>query len=405
MPELPDAPWATKELPDAPWMTSAKPAAVPAAKSENYFGLIPMAKGIYKIAKSFASAPGDVLAGKLDPMSDEAIGRMTEGAMLASPMSAATRAGPAAVARAMTPSREAIETAAAQGFNEAKNMGVDIAPSAMRDLGHRLEAELQQKGILEEHAPTTYATLKRLQEPPSGSVSTISDIHNLRQAFGNAAGNITHPKDTLAGSMGKGLVDEYLSAIPAADVLAGDAAAASAKLKDAIGNSAAAFRTKDFDTRITKAERATDRQVAGSLDSQIKSKAGQMLDNPERIKGLSADEVAQLELINSGTPTSNILRQLGRGGAGVIPMAAHAATAFGTGGASIPFSLAVGTPLYAARKIAEAMTKSRASKLDEMLRSRAPLAEGYTEQVAAPGNSTQEILKVLLAAQNQEARR
>jgi hypothetical protein len=43
-----------------------------------------------------------------------------------------------------------------------------------------------------------------------------------------------------------------------------------------------------------------------------------------------------------------------------------------TGGGSIPASLAIGVPLYAARKVAEAMTKSRASELVDMLAKRSP---------------------------------
>ena len=61
MPELPDAPWATKELPDAPWAAAA-PAAKP--KSDSYFGIIPMAKAAYHSLVDAATLPGDVYAGR-----------------------------------------------------------------------------------------------------------------------------------------------------------------------------------------------------------------------------------------------------------------------------------------------------------------------------------------------------
>ncbi len=333
---------------------------------------------------SSGAVPGSVEFG--DPNS--AGTRVADMAALATPLPAAMRAGEKAipgVARATVESKTAAPTleqltgTAGQQFSQAKNMGVAIHPDVMPTLGTMLEQNLQNKGILPEHAPITYETIKRFKSPPDGSVVTISDLHNARQALGNAAGNFNFPKDTLAGSEGVKLLDQFLSAIPQKAVVAGDAPAASAILKDAIGNTAAARRAGDFDARLTKAEHATDRQVAGSLDSQIRSKAGGLLDNAKASRGLNAEELAQLETVNSGKTGQNILRQLGRGGAGVIPIGAHIATAVGTGGASIPASIAIGGPLYGARKIAEALTKKEAAKLDEMLRSRSPLYESMPE--------------------------
>lgn len=410
MPELPDAPWAVKDLPDAPW--AAAPTAKPAAPEKSYFGMIPAAKALYKAAGDALSLPGDVFAGRtqvpsktgavpgsapLDsPEGQQGASRIANAALLASPM--VPKVGPAAVAAAMTPSREAISQAATQGFDKAKNMGVDLAPTALKDLGSKLEQQLQERGILPEHAPTTYATLARLREPPAGSVSTISDLHNLRQAFGNAAGDLTKPKDTLAGSMGKGLVDEFMAAIPEKAVLAGDAAAASGTLKDAIGNYAAAARAEDVSARLTRAERQAAKSGSGSnIDNTIRQKISAILDVPSRTRGYSPEELAQMEQIVRGTTTGNVARKVGKlGVSDGLSLLLHAGAAANTGGATLPIA-AAGT---ASRKIAEAMTQRGANKLDEMIRSRAPLAEGYTEQVAAPtGGSTQEILKMLMAAQ------
>ncbi len=333
---------------------------------------------------SSGAVPGSVEFGA----PDSAGTRVADMAALATPLPAAMRAGEKAIPGVATatvegktaaPTLEKLSETAGKQFGQAKNMGVQLEPEVLPALGTMLEQNLQNKGILPEHAPITYETIKRFKSPPEGSTVSISDLHNARQALGNAAGNFNFPKDTLAGKAGVDLIDKFLSEIPPQTVLAGDAPAASAILKDAIGNTAAARRAGDFDARLTKAEHATDRQVAGSLDSQIRSKAGALLDNAKASRGLNADEMAQLEIVNSGKTGQNILRQLGRGGAGVIPIGAHIATAIGTGGASIPASIAIGGPLYAARKIAEALTKKEAAKLDEMLRSRSPLFESMPE--------------------------
>lgn len=333
---------------------------------------------------SSGAVPGSVEFG--DP--DSAGTRVADMATLATPLPAAMRAGEKAIpgvanatveGRTAAPTLEQLSGTAGKQFTQAKNMGVELRPEVFPALGEMLEQQLQSKGILPEHAPITYETIKRFKSPPEGAIVTVSDLHNARQALGNAAGNFNFPKDTLAGSEGVKLLDQFLADISEKAVLAGDAPAASALLKDAIGNTAAAKRAGDFDSRLTRAEHATDRQVAGSLDSQIRSKAGGLLDNAKANRGLNADELAQLETINSGNTGQNILRQLGRGGAGVIPIGAHIAVAMGTGGSSIPASLAIGAPLYAARKIAEALTKKEAAKLDEMLRSRSPLFESMPE--------------------------
>lgn len=407
MPDLPDAPWAVKpDLPDAPWAAAAKPPVV----DKPYFGMIPMAKGLYKAASDAFTLPGDVYAGRtqvpskaggvpgsapLDsPEGQEGASRIANMALLTSPM--VPKAGSAAMA-AVTPTREAIHDAAVQGFDQAKNMGVDIAPAAVKDIGAKLEAQLQQKGILEEHAPATYATIKRLQNPPSGSVSTISDLHNLRQAFGNAAGDITKPKDALAGSMGKSLVDDFLSAIPEKAVLAGDAPAASATLKDAIGNYAASARSEDVGARLTRAERQAAKSGSGSnIDNAIRQKISAILDVPSRTRGFSPEEIAQMEEVVRGTTLGNIARKVGKlGVSDGLSLLLHAGMAAGTGGATIPIA-AAGT---ASRKIAEMMTQRGANKLDEMIRARSPLAQSGPEAVTEPSEAFRRVLQMMSAPQ------
>jgi hypothetical protein len=185
--------------------------------------------------------------------------------------------------------------------------------------------------------------------------------------------------------------------------LAGDPADYVRATKQANADWGAGQRTRDFDARLNKAENATDRQVAGSLDSQIKTKAGQLLDNPHKTGNLSKEELAQLQLINSGDLKSNLLRQLGRGGAGVIPLMAQAATAVplaaATGGLSVIPQAALAAALYGARKGSEAITKSRANKLAEMMAKRSPEYERRSANLPAADSSPQTaaILRALLA--------
>lgn len=345
-------------------------------------------RGILNSIQSGVTLPGDVNSGKISIIGDdgrtnpEVIRRSMDLASMATPINPAARAGdkliPGIAKSTVTeapvlPTAEAIKIAGKQGFETAKGMGVDYTPAAVKELGARIEQQLQSKGILEEHAPTTYRTLARLREPPEGAVVTVSDLHNLRQAFGNAAGNLAHPKDTLAGSIGRETLDSFLAAPPAKAVVAGDAAAAGSTLKDAISNYASASRAEDVGARLTRAERQAAKAGSGSnIDNAIRQKISAILDVPSRTRGYSPEELAQMETVVRGTPTANIARKIGKlGVSDGLSLLLHAGAAIPTGGASIPIAVA-GT---LSRKIAEMLTQRGANKLDEMIRARSPLAK------------------------------
>jgi hypothetical protein len=157
--------------------------------------------------------------------------------------------------------------------------------------------------------------------------------------------------------------------IPNNHVVAGNPSAYTNAIQQANGDYAAAQRLGQFDARLTKAENAIDRQIAGSLESQIKSKVGGVLDNSKALRGLTPDEIAQLNLINGGNTVSNTLRQAGRlsprlGTQGVLALA--------TGGTSLPAQAAT-LPFYAARIASEKMTLNRVKALADMLAKRSPL--------------------------------
>lgn len=293
------------------------------------------------------------------------------------------------IERAATPTSKELIDVASKGYDAARNSGLTLDPKGVGSWASTVEQKLNGSGFTggkNGTAPKTMGALADLQSAPAGATVSASNLDTIRKTLRNiseeiqptAGGAIKPTPDAAAASKALEQLGKYTENIPPAHVVAGDAAAYVRETKQANANYAAGMRTKDFDARLTKAENATDRQIAGSLDSQIKSKAGQLLDRGGR--GLNDAEKAQLQLINSGTPVSNTLRQLGRAGAGVIPMGLHVAGAVASGGASVPASLGIGIPLYAARKISEGMTKSRAAQLAEMLAQRSP---EYERRVSA----------------------
>lgn len=335
---------------------------------------------------SSGAVPGSVEFG--DPRS--AGPRVADMAALATPMPAAMRAGErvipgvarSAVTEAAPPlTPEAVKAASTKGFNEAKNMGVDISTAPMVDMAQKIERQLWDKGIHAEHAPTIYKTLERMSAPPEGAVSTISDLHNLRQAFGNARGSITHPKDALAGSIATDTLDEFLKAIPQKDILAGDAAAASSKLTNAIDDYAAAARGSDVAARVTRAERQAAKSGSGSnIDNALRQKISAVLDVEGRPRGWNPQEIAQAEKTVRGTPAANFARKVGKLGFNDgLTMMLHTGAALG---GAAPVSIPLGIAGTVSRKIAEALTQREATKLEQMILSRSPYARSQPKTIS-----------------------
>lgn len=320
--------------------------------------------------------------------------------------------------KAAIPSHSELFTEAKAGYKAARASGLEVDPQGVSGWATRIEQELLGPdhgftGGAQGVAPKTLGVLGTLQTPPSGAVVTASNIDALRKNLGRIAqetqpaqGGLAKPTpDAAAASIALQRLNEFVEGDLRRFVVGGDPESYVRQVQKANANWGAGERTRDFDARLTKAERATDRQVAGSLDSQIKIKAGQLLDNPVKTRGLTPEEFQQLELINSGDWKSNTLRQVGRGGAGVVPLMAQAAAAPGIFMAGGPFASAVqalaAAGMYGARKGSEAMTKSRAEKLAEMLAKRSPLYEDRVRNLppADTVSGKAAIIRALLNAQ------
>lgn len=319
--------------------------------------------------------------------------------------------------KAAVPTADELFSAGKAGYQTARNSGLELSPQGVSSWAAKTQQELVGPdhgftGGLQGTAPKTFGVLDTLQNAPDGAIVTASNIDTIRRNLQHIAsetqpaqGGFAKPTpDAAAASAALRRLNEYSESVPSGHVLAGSAEDYVRATREANANWGAGSRVKDFDTRLTKAENATDRQVAGSLDSQIKIKAGQLLDNPQKTRGLNDAELEQLQLVNSGDWKSNMLRQLGRGGAGVIPIAGQLAAAgpvfsvAGLPGLAAQGALAAG--LYGARKGSEAMTKSRAKDLAEMLAKRSPEYERRAAALPSPDNSPQKmaIIRALLGA-------
>lgn len=362
-----------------------------------------------RLAKSIYSAvtlPGDVAQGNVSMVGEdghtnpEVINRSADLAGLASPL-APRAALTATAAKAVIPTREALESAANAGYTKARGLGVDIAPQSVSQMGGRIGATLEEKGINDKLAPKTFSILGEIAKPPADSVVTLSNLETIRRALGHAAKDFGNPTEQLAARTAQSHLDDYLAAIPAEDVVRGPASEASTILGEARGNFAAAKRSG----QITDAVDAADISAAAANSGQnvgnaTRQRLKSILLSDKKISGFSPDEIASMEQVVRGSKLSNSTRVLGNvlgggGGLGSFISAAGGASALGPAGIATP---ALGVAL---KKVSDALVSRQTRKLDELVRSRSPLA--------GPQPATQEIspakiavLRALLTSQPQQ---
>lgn len=271
-----------------------------------------------------------------------------------------------------------LKDAARAGYNSPEVAAVEIHPHSVGTLAAKIEDDLINKGFRPRNTPGTFDEIRNLTPPQGVSSVKVADIDSARKALGvmakevDAVGKPT--AEAAAASTAISHINDYLPNISSADVIAGDAPAAAAILKDAGENWGAAKRAESVDVRLTRADRQAAKSGSGSnIENAMRQKIAGMLDVPSRSVGYSAPEVAKMEEIVRGTPTRNVLRKVGKLGVdGGLSLLLHAGTALETGGMNLP--VAAGGTI--ARKIGEALTSRSGRDLSEMVRNRSPLARG-----------------------------
>jgi hypothetical protein len=404
------------EKPQGPWAKHA-----PASQEEPYsFSILPFSKdaqgndrfdsnaGILGVFKRAFMAPGEVLQGKLDPYSEEGASRAREAATVISPGSAAISAGERVIPgqlknlqprKVEPPSVETLKSAAKAGYEEARNMGVDYSTAGIKNVAASLQKRLEEEGVLDKLGPQTHAILRELQSAPEGAVISLSGVDTARKALNNIAqqnaGPLGNRTEAYAAQRAIKELDNFLAGPGEANVVAGPAAAAGAKITDARGDYAAAMRSEKLTGAGERAE--LNAAVANSglnVGNQTRQRVRDILVKPKESRGFSDEELGLLEQLARGSKTENTLRFAGNvlgggGGLGTTVSSAVGATtgalAAGTPGAAVGAALppALG---YGSRQLANTLTQRRLNTIDQTLRMRSPL---YRQMVKEAGQEAQ----------------
>lgn len=380
-----------------------KPAAAPVQEDKSYTGgILPFRTdeqgnahfdsdaGILGSIKRAVMLPGEVYSGKVDPKSDEGIERALEMAEVVSPASAAARIGervlpgPIKAVRKKKiepPSAEALKKAASEGYDSARDMGVDYSAKAVSDKAAQWRTELEKDGIFAELAPKSFKILDKLANPPDGSVASLAGLEAARRSFRHARKDFGNPTDQLAAKRILGGLDEFLERPDASAVVAGPAAKAGKAMSDARQNYAASKRSEQLTGLRDAAGLRADATNSGqNIDNAIRQRVASLVTTPKARAGFSKEELAKIEEIARGTPYRNAMRAIGNlfGGGGGLGSIVTGGIG-GMAGASlgglpgVVAGMALPAVGFTAKQHANSMTRKALDFTDKLARKRSPL--------------------------------
>lgn len=265
------------------------------------------------------------------------------------------------------PSIPELKAAATEAYQSPEVLGLEIKPAAIQNFADQTQLSLSRDGLNDVLAPKTHLLLDRIQKtPPAGSTVSGQNLDTFRKTLGKLAGS-SDPYEKAAASKAIDHLDNFIPNIDPRHVVAGDTAAAAAKLEEARGNYSAAMQSGKIDKKIVAAEvRAAAANSGMNVENTIRQRMADVVLNPKEARGLLPSEIAQAKKISEGTPTQNTLRFAGNilGGGGGLQ-------AVVTGIPTVGMAPAVG---FGLKVLSNRMTVNQANRLSEAIRTRAPLA-------------------------------
>jgi hypothetical protein len=356
---------------------------------ENLWNNPPPGPSIIGAAKSLWDAfktPGEAMQGKFVGDPEGEVAAATNMAMnTALPVSTKAITAPAATA-VLNP--EDVIQAGAKSFQSPAVKSVLISPGPVQNLSDNILDQLSKAKLNDRLAPQTRAIVGDLATPVNGPLHTMEDYQTTRQLLGKVAGNYSNPIEQTAASKAIDLLDQGFNNIPQSALVSGDIGTANNALMQGRGDYAAGMAAQRIQQKLDNAElQAASAHSGGNIDNATRQKLRTVLTSPNQSRGLTPDELDQIDQVVRGSPTGNVLRATGKmlgggGGLGSLVSAAEGMHVAGPIGATMPL---LG---FGVKKAGDALTTAAANKAVQQILSRAPSAPTLSATApAVPGFS------------------
>lgn len=327
-----------------------------------------------------------------------------EAAQIASPVTPTMRnlqIGKQAVEQIAAPSSQELKAAAKQGYDAARNSGVELKPESLTNFSTKVKTDLNNDGVNEVLAPKTFGLLDKLGTAPEGATVTTDNFRTLQRALGHAAKS-PDATERLAASRALESLSGHIENIPAQDIIRGtadDIAGVGRTIKTANANYAAAKRSELIQGKEARAElNAATANSGQNIDNALRQQVKSILNSEKMLRGFSDEEKSAMMKVAAGTATGNVIRHVGNllgGGGGLGALTTGAAGAYAAG----PIGMAAPLAGWALKKTGNAITAKNVAKLDELVRSRSPLAQQqFQKAVQEAGGKNANSLQLLMSA-------
>lgn len=304
----------------------------------------------------------------------------------------------ATATKAAVPSAQELKTVAKQGFEAFRDSGASIPATQARGLSQSIASELNADGFFDVLAPKTFGLLSKLGAGPEDGTMTAAQMHAFRRAVGKIAGSADETERAAAMAV-RNRFDDFLGTIPETQDT----------LRPALENYAAAKRSEQVGGALEKAKMQAESTGSGAnIDNAMRQQFKQVINNPKKTRGWTQEEVDAAKAIVSGDTLTNAARWGGKAApTGVVSGALSGGAGMVLGGGVG----AVGVPVagYASKALADTLTASKVQKLDELIRSRSPLARQMESSIndwagkvndLADVPSAPKVAQVVLATRN-----
>jgi hypothetical protein len=288
------------------------------------------------------------------------------------------------------PTGDELKGVSQAGYEAAEQAGVILKPEGVRKLATDVVGDLAQFGYHPQLQPRIGAVLGEMERLAQGNV-TYKGMDVLRR-IASSAGSSQDPSERAIATKIIQRIDDYMANLPADDVLTGNAAQASAGIKQGRDNWARFKRNEMVDTARIKAERRADSSgTGGNLDNTIRQNVRAILDNPRRSRGMTAAEKEMAEKVVRGTGIQNALRMVGK----LSPTTGGLSAAMNVGATALNPLMAIPGALGAGAKVAaDRMTIKNANALSELIRSGGSTAKNAIAE-ALKGKGSPELLSAI----------
>ncbi len=262
--------------------------------------------------------PADVMAGRVDPMSQEGIERVTELAFTAAP--AARMGARIAAAPARQPLRTAdeLETLARQTYQRGEDAGLTLSPGGFARVSERMIKRLGRGEFDPQLHPRTNRVMQIIGER-QGNTPTMREMDNLRRLINRTARSTQDASDARLLFRMSDDMDQAMRGLKERDVLAGDPRAAVSAFDDARQIWSTRAKTQTIDDMVERAGNNAGQFTGSGFENALRQQFKALANNQRRMRGFTRQEQNLIKRVaRSGRIARNIGRVAPTGGMSII---------------------------------------------------------------------------------------